>query len=326
MTPIKASIAQAVALSALCMILMHSSAPAQQASYADGVKAYNQGHYSQAITLLKACADGPQGKGSQADLIHYYLGMAYQAANQRGLASSEYTWVYNNSRNAALKANAAVGFQRLGGKSQAMPVSSATGGGVVSPAAGAQALPRGGLCSRDPKTFFIDKREYLGGLLDCGPACMIMIFKAFNKFPPNFPSDPAKMVSAERHLMTGKDDQEQYSTVDHILNGAHQAGYRTDRFDGLERLDYWLKQGVPVISLGAPNGPGCFGPRAGYASTQAADAGHYLVITHLQNGVYGVNDINQPGPIEMTNAEMTAWINGNGFNGRYQLRNVALSP
>ena len=294
---------------------------AHASSYSEGVKAYNKHDYAEAVRLLKMSADGAEGKSAQADMIHYYLALAYQAISQRSLASSEFGWVFSHTANPSLKQYAEKGYQHYAGKPPLdAPPTVATS--PQSAVAVSGPPPRGGFLSGNSA----EVKVYGGGNMDCGPTCLVTIFKLYNRFPRNFPTNEGEMVDATRVLMTGKSTQD-YTTLDQMMTVLKSAGLRTERFDGKDRLDAWLRAGVAVISLGPPYGPGGYGHRLRPSSQNKADIGHYFVVTGLQNGIYSVvNDPLSASSHQLSTAEMTAYINGEGFNGRYKLRNIAVSP
>lgn len=90
------------------VVVLHWTLPvaaAPNVGFAEGVKAYNKRQYQQALTLFQ------QARAVQpADpLIHYYLGLSYQALNQMSLAKQEYAYVSKcNNKILQIEANAAL--------------------------------------------------------------------------------------------------------------------------------------------------------------------------------------------------------------------------
>lgn len=80
-------------------------AAAPNAGFAEGVKAYNQRQYRQALAFFQqASAAAPTDP-----LIHYYLGLSYQGLNQMSLAKQEYAYVSRcNNKILQIEANAAL--------------------------------------------------------------------------------------------------------------------------------------------------------------------------------------------------------------------------
>jgi hypothetical protein len=85
--------------------------------YQDAVRAYNAHKYAQALGQLdkfhqQADFRDPKLKHLH-ELTHYYMGLCYQCLNQVNPAQQQYTWVYQNSKDARLRYNSQVAFQQL---------------------------------------------------------------------------------------------------------------------------------------------------------------------------------------------------------------------
>jgi hypothetical protein len=73
------------------------------------VQDYNGRKYRDALTKL----DGLSRTGQAGDKAHYYMALCYQGINQMSTARSEYTWVYQRSKDATLRYNAWQALQSL---------------------------------------------------------------------------------------------------------------------------------------------------------------------------------------------------------------------
>jgi tetratricopeptide (TPR) repeat protein len=64
-----------------------------------GIEAYNAKSYAEALSFFE-----PASKAAPKDeLVHYYLGLTYQALNRNADAEREYGWNYRNGKDADLK-------------------------------------------------------------------------------------------------------------------------------------------------------------------------------------------------------------------------------
>lgn len=71
---------------------------------------YRAGRYKQALEETK--------KLPESDLKHYYAGLSYHGLNQTSMASNEYSWVMNYSRNPRLRRNAGNALKTVSSYSQ----------------------------------------------------------------------------------------------------------------------------------------------------------------------------------------------------------------
>lgn len=285
-----------------------------QGMFDNAVKAYNNHQYGQAISSFRSLLDS----NPKFDLAHYYLGLSYHSSNQRNLARAEYEWLLKNGQNPSLKSYAAAALQHLGIKAiesdKVDNGSSRNSSTDKKPhGAGSPALVN------NPSAFFINSSAGGGGSKDCGPACLAMIFRAYNKYPGSFKSwSPSDLIHQSRVLMTGSDVQEN-TTLEQVEESMAKAGYRTDRFDGVDKLDSALKEGKLVMIVGSPGRKGSYGARLG---TDASE-GHYVVVTGKRFGQYIINDPNFHGPVEITRDEMSSFLDF--YKGQYSGCCIAIS-
>lgn len=68
----------------------------------EGVQAYNQRHYSEALKKFAALIQS----GHNTDMVHYYMALCYQGQNQIAQAKAEYSLVAGQSHDPSLRANA----------------------------------------------------------------------------------------------------------------------------------------------------------------------------------------------------------------------------
>lgn len=320
---------------AVVAFVISSGVLAAQTACSLGVQAYNRGAYSEAIKLLS-----PYANGKEADLARYYMGLSYQALNQRGQAYAEYNWLVGHSHNQTLRANALIGMQRLTSAQPGRSTStssttrtataSANGGvGNYAPmsagalhASAALSMPSV-RCAHDPNSYFINGTDSGGGNRDCGPSCLSMIFKAYNRYPNNMRNpEPKDLIKSTRLLMTGHDTQVN-TTFEEVVAAAHTAGYRTDRFDGIDQVDRSIRQGKLVMMCGSPMANGAYGARSGY-NPATPNEGHYIVVTGASSGEYSINDPNLRGSFEISRAELEAFLKF--YEGQYTGRCIAIYP
>ena len=70
-------------------------------AFNEGVQAYNQKQYSEALKKFKALAQS----GMNTDKVHYYMALCYQGQNQIALAKAEYSLVLAQSRDSGLRSH-----------------------------------------------------------------------------------------------------------------------------------------------------------------------------------------------------------------------------
>lgn len=91
------------------LLVLSYSASAAPSSFNQAVADYNNGKYRQAIDSLVQWRNMYPNNA----LVHYYLGLSYQASNQFELAKTEYQWVTQNGPG-SLKANAQTALGQIG--------------------------------------------------------------------------------------------------------------------------------------------------------------------------------------------------------------------
>jgi hypothetical protein len=270
------------------------------------IKDYQQRSYGQAVQKFTvATALNPNN-----ELAHYYLALCNQALHRRQEARSEYEWVTTHAKNTSLINNARLGLRALG------EAASAPGGSyaAIAPTANAYFFTQ----INDPKW----NRNAAQQTLNCGPTCLAMTFKRFEKYPSHFLSkDPQYLIEATRIMMTGS-EEDTGTNCAQVVTGATKGGLKAERLDGIEAVDEALASGQMVISSGNPFVSGSYGHRVGF---QPFNNGHFILVTGKSGGYYVVNDpYYVQGPINLSSGELSAFMSF--WIGKFTGNAVAVGP
>jgi hypothetical protein len=128
---------------------------------------------------------------------------------------------------------------------------------------------------------------------DCGPTCLAMVARRFNKIPAGYdatPNQAERFISHVRELMTNKDNHKVGTNDQQIIRGAKQLGLNASILKprSMQALDLQLKKGRMIIASGFPCAPGAFGPAHGY---HKGNGGHFVVVCKkLSDGRYLIDD------------------------------------
>lgn len=284
-------------------------------SFDEAVAAYNNKQYGQALTILQAISKA----NPQVDMAHYYMALCYQRMNQMSQAKSQYDWVAEHSSNPTLKDNA-----RTGARSLARYVRAGAGSTNTSKSPS----PSDTLGSISPNSFFLTQvsdpkwnRNGPRNSLDCGPTCLAMVLRRFNKFPPQISSgDSSRLIQSTRYLMTGSYESTT-TTSQQISDAAKRVSLNTAFINQLDEIETALSEGKLVIALGCPFQQSSYGNRVGY---RPFNNGHFILLTSKAQGQFVANDpYYLQGPVSLSSGELESFLT---FFPRSKKRCIAIWP
>lgn len=289
-----------------------------QASFAadpmqDGIGLYKKGQYKLALGKFQEAnkADPANEKA------HYYSAFCYQGLGFLNEAKNEYRWLNDNAKDPVIKQNALAAYRKLINPTQGSTQPAATGGGGAT-STNVPASSYFFTQVNDPKW----NRNASEHNLNCGPACLAMVFKRYGIFPPGVSgSDPQGLIQATRVLINGSTEDCEIKGRE-ITVAARKVGMKTKYIDTLEEIDAACAAGHLVICLGNPFQPRSYGNRIGISSFEQ---GHFILVTGKAGGFYVVNDpYYLQGPLNLSTGELDGFLNF--YRGKHTGNCIELNP
>ncbi len=312
---------------------------AAESSLEKAIFAYNKKQYAESAAQFKSICEAQPSN----EIAHYYLALSYHALQRRREALQEYNWLLKNGSSDTIRNNAQLGIKSLYARRDENSVrnSGTEGGGAsngVKAKSADRAFPLTAAASAthnadsqppaDPRSYFFTQindpkynRDASAYNRNCGPTCLAMVFKRFNKYPSNFRStDPQYLIQQCRILISGSAGENSDTNAKQICAAARGAGYAADRIDTIEEIDQAISQGRMVIVVGNPFKQGSYGYRVGYAPFEG---GHFILVTGRAANLYVVNDpYYLQGPLNLSSGELQGFISL--YKGKYSGNCVAI--
>lgn len=173
----------------------------------------------------------------------------------------------------------------------------------------------------DPNQYFIsqmyDAKWNPGAptwTLNCGPASLAMVLRAYNILPPLLTSfgDTQALVHRTRRAMMGTEDDFQLSSLEDLERGASACGLFYERTYGVEGVREALQAGRFVILAGNPI---AYNQRFSSSQYSSFDGGHFVLVTKLTATQAHLNDpLSRTGNITVSLSELQRYMAYKSWN------------